>query len=318
MKSFLLLIIKRALLALALLSSVEFCAVRADDGFYQKFGLDLDGAGRTHQWAIFAYGSGTSGSPFTAIDVSSPTAVSGFQVDGDIALAGVYSKLSVSGYGSVSGDRYDRTTSTESRTGNGVIGGSRFSSSSLDSAAVNAIAALKNVSNNAAALTATSGSPANITLDNSNKTFSNNGNPFNGKYVMKLGNFTLNNNATLTLNGAAGSAFVINVSNNFSLNNGSKIVLSGGLTFSDVLFNIRGPSGTFSIGGGSLFNGTLLAYNSTSSTQRTLTISGANTLVNGQVIANKVVVSGGGKVKKPKKVSKDDDDDGHDHDDGHH
>jgi hypothetical protein len=307
MKSFSLLITKRALLAFAFVSAVEFSGVRADDGFYQKFGLDLANAGRTHQWAIFTYGSGTSGSPFTAIDVSSPTAVSGFQVDGDIALAGAYSKLSVSGFGSVSGDRYERRTSTESRTGNGVIGGSRFSSSSLDSTLVNAIAALKNVSNNAAALTATSGSPANITLNGGNMTFSNN--PFSGKYVMKLGNFTLNNNSTLTLNGAAGSAFVINVSNNFSLNNGSKIVLSGGLTFSDVLFNIRGPSGTFSIGGGSLFNGTLLAYNSTSSAQRTLTISGANTLVNGQVIANKVVVSGGGKVKKPKKVSKEDDDD---------
>jgi hypothetical protein len=307
MKSSLSLVTKRALLAFALLSSVEFCGVRADDGFYQKFGLDLGYAGRTHQWAIFTYGSGTSGSPFTAIDVSSPAAVSGFQVDGDIALAGAYSKLSVSGYGSVSGDRYERTTSTESRTGNGVIGGSRFSSSSLDSTLVNAIAALKNVSNNAAALTATSGSPANITLNGVNMTFNNN--PFSGKYVMNLGNFTLDNHSTLTLNGAAGSAFVINVSNNFSLSNGSKIVLSGGLTFSDVLFNIRGPSGTFSIGGGSLFNGTLLAYNSTSSVQRTLTISGANTLVNGQVIANKVVVSGGSEIKKPKKVSKHDGDD---------
>ncbi len=305
MKSFLPLPTRTALFTLALLSSGGFFAVRADDGFYQKFGLDLDGAGRTHQWAIFAYGSGTSGSPFTAIDVSSPSAVSGFQVDGDIALAGAYSNLSVSGYGSVSGDRYDRTTSTETRTGNGVIGGSRFSSGSLDSALINAIAALKKVSNNAAALTKTSGSPANITLNNSNLTFNNN--PFKGKYVMQLGNFTLDNHSTLTLIGTAGSAFVINVANNFSLNNGSKIVLSGGLTFSDVLFNIRGPSGTFSIAGGSLFNGTLLAYNSTSSTQRTLTISGANTLVNGQVIANKVVVRDGGKVKKPKKVSKEDD-----------
>ena len=111
--------------------------------------------------------------------------------------------------------------------------------------------------------------------------------------------------------GAAGSAFVINVSNNFSLDNGSKIVLTGGLTFSDVLFNVRGPTGTFSIGGGSLFNGTLLAYNSTSSVQRTLTVSGANTVVTGETIANKVVISGA-KMKKPPKKSKgghDDDDD---------
>jgi hypothetical protein len=304
MKSFLLLIPQRALLTLALLSSVEFCAVRADDGFYNKFHLDLADAGRTDHWTIFTYGSGTSSSPFTALDVSSPTAVSGFQVDGDIALAGAYSRLSVSGFGSVSGNRWERKTSTESATGNGVIGGhlNKFD----DPAATKAITALQNVSNNAAALTATSGSPTNIT-----SSLSRDNTPFGGKYVMNLGNFTLNN-ATLTLNGAAGSAFVINVSNNFSLDNGSKIVLTGGLTFSDVLFNVRGPTGTFSIGGGSLFNGTLLAYNSTSSVQRTLTVSGANTVVTGETIANKVVVSNGAKMKKPPKKSKgghDDDDD---------
>jgi hypothetical protein len=137
-------------------------------------------------------------------------------------------------------------------------------------------------------------------------------NPFSGKYVMKLGNFVLNN-STLTLNGVAGSAFIINVSNNFSLANGSKIVLTGGLTPSDVLFNVTGSSGTFSIASGSLFQGTLLAYNSTSSIQRTLTISGANTLTNGELIANKVVVNDGAHVKKPKKMSRDDDDDEGDH-----
>jgi hypothetical protein len=299
MKSLSLLLPKRALLTLALLSSVEFCAVRADDGFYHKFGLDLGDAGRTDHWAIFTYGSGTSSSPFTALDVSSP----GSQVNGDIALAGAYSRLSVSNFGSVSGNRWERKTSTESKTANAVIGGNlnKFD----DSTATKAITALKNVSNNAAALTATSGSPTNIT-----SSFSVSNNTFGGKYVMNLGNFTLNN-ATLTLNGASGSAFVINVSNNFSLDNGSKIVLSGGLTISDVLFNVRGPTGTFSIGGGSLFNGTLLAYNSTSSVQRVLTVSGANTLVTGETIANKVVVSSGAKMTKPPKKSKG----GHDEDD---
>ena len=298
MKSFLLLIPQRALLTLALLSSIEFCAVRADDGFYHKFGLDLGDAGRTDHWAIFTYGSGTSSLPFPALEVSSP----GSQVNGDIALAGAYSSLSVSDFGSVSGNRWERKTSTESKTANAVIGGhlNRFD----DSTATKAITALQKVSNNAAALTPTSVAP-NIT---GSPTFSNN--PFGGKYVMNLTDFTLNNQ-TLTLNGAAGSAFVINVSNNFSLDSGSKIVLTGGLTSSDVLFNVTGP-GAISIGGGSLFNGTLLAYNSGTGGQRTVTISGTNTVVTGETIANKVVVSNGAKMTKPPKKSKgghDDDDD---------
>ena len=283
------------------------------DGFYNKYKLDLGLAGRTHRWAIFTYGSGTSGSPFTAIDVSSPTSTTqfGYQIMGDIAMAGAYSNLKVSGYGSVSGDRYEHTTSTETGVPpNAVIAGSRFSSSTLDSYAVQAINSLKNVSTTAAGLTKTSGSPSSINMSGGTMNFSNSGNPFNGKYVMNLSSLTLNNGAVLNLSGAAGSAFVVNVSGAFSLNNSSQIALSGGLTPSDVLFNVTGNSGAFSILGNSLFQGTLLAYNK-SGAQRTLTVDGANTLIRGEIIANKVVVSGGAKVRKPPKASCDGDRDEH-------
>jgi Ice-binding-like len=276
------------------------------DGIFKKFNtLDLGFAGRTHRWSIFTYGAGTSSSPFTALDVSgSKNAVS--DVDSDVALAGSYSLLNVSNYGDVSGDRYEQTTSSETKSGNGFIGGSRNPNGSPNNSLNGGITSLKNVSNNAFGLAVTSGSQ-NISLSGSSMMINNN--PFSGKYVMKLTNFVLNNNSTLTLNGAAGSAFIINVSNNFSLANNSRIVLTGGLTPSDVLFNVRGSSGTLSIASGSLFQGTLLAYNSTSSTQRTLTISGANTMANGELIANKVEVKNGAHVKKPKKKSRDNDDD---------
>jgi Ice-binding-like len=277
------------------------------DGIFKKFGLDLGFAGKTHRWSIFTYGSGTSSSPFTALDVSGSSNKIVSDVDSDVALAGSFSQLNVSNYGDVSGDRYEQTTSSETKSGNGFIGGSRISNASTNSLLNGGVTSLKNVSNNAFGLAVTSGSPANINLSGSSMTINNN--PFGGKYVMKLTNFVLNNNATLTLNGAAGSAFVINVSNNFSLANNSRIVLTGGLTPSDVLFNVRGGSGTFSIASGSLFQGTLLAYNSSSSTQRTLTVSGDKTSANGELIANKVVVKDGAKVKKPKKKSRDNDDD---------
>jgi len=112
----------------------------------------------------------------------------------------------------------------------------------------------------------------------------------------------------LTLKGAAGSAFVINVSGAFSLGSSAKILLMGGLTVSDVLFNVTGSNSTFSIGGDSVFNGTLLAYNS-SGAQRTLQISGHNTQINGELLANKINLQSGAHVKKPKEKSKEKDDD---------
>jgi choice-of-anchor A domain-containing protein len=133
-----------------------------------------------------------------------------------------------------------------------------------------------------------------------------NNNPFSGKYVMNLTSLTLTNHSVLTLNGAAGTAFVVNVSGAFSLTSNSQIVLSGGLTPSDVLFNVTGNTGAFSITGDSLLQGTLLAYNK-NGTQRTLTLDGVNTLVRGQIIANKVIITGGAKVRKPPRASCDQD-----------
>jgi hypothetical protein len=277
------------------------------DGIYKKFNLDLGYAGRTHRWAIYTYGAGTSSSPFTALEVHNVGLVFG-----DVALAGANSRLSVHDYAYVSGDRYEQTTSSETTNNYGFINGSRVSNSSTNSSLNAGFNSLKNVSIAAAALAATGGSPTNINMNGGNTTFDNN--PFGGKYVMKLNNFTLSNSATLTLNGSAGSAFVINVSNNFSLDTHSRILLTGGLTASDVLFNLTGPGGTTSIAGASLFKGTLLAYNSGVGGQRTVTVEGFPTLVRGQILANKVVVRDGGWVKKPRKISRDkDDDDDEDH-----
>jgi hypothetical protein len=284
----------------------------ATDGIYTKFGLDLGYAGRIGypgpEWAIYVYGAGTSSSRFNALNISAPSNATPFTVDGDIALAGAYSSMTISGNTTINGDIYRRTTATFSRSGNssnppqhfgGGIGG-------IDSQLAGGITSLQNVSNNAAnpaLLPPTAGSPTSINLSGGHSlTFTNTGNPFNGKYVMSLSNFVLSGGSTLTLNGAAGSAFVLNISGQFNISGASQIKLTGGLTPSDVLFNVRGNNSTFSISGDSVFNGTLLAYNS-SGAQRTLTISGHNTTVNGEVIVNRLVQSSGAHVKHPKKKS---------------
>ena len=292
----------------------------ATDGIYTKFGLDLGYAGRigyaggtTPEWAIYVYGAGTASSRFNALNISSPPDATGLQVDGNIALAGVYSTLTVSGRTSINGDRYEQTTSTESINSTGTITGSRFSSPTINSQLNGGVTSLKNVSIAAAGLSATPGSPTSLNIGkNQSRIFDNTA--FGGKYVMNLSSFVMGggstsaNGGTLTLNGAAGSAFVLNISGAFSLGGNAKILLTGGLTVSDVLFNVTGSNSTFSIGGNALFNGTLLAYNS-SGAQRTLTIIGHDTLINGELIANKINLQSGAHVKKPKEKSKDDDDD---------
>jgi hypothetical protein len=293
----------------------------ATDGIYSKFGLDLGCAGRigymggtTPEWAIYVYGAGTASSRFNALDISSPPDATSLQVDGNIALAGVYSTLTVSGRTSINGDRYEQTTSTESIKSTGTITGTRFSTSMINSQLNDGVASLKKVSMMAAGLTATAGSPTSLNIGkNQSRIFDNTPTPFGGKYVMNLSSFVMGganngNGGTLTLNGAAGSAFVLNISGAFSLGGNAKILLTGGLTVSDVLFNITGSNSTFTIGGDALFNGTLLAYNS-SGAQRTLQITGHNTQINGELLAYKISLQSGAHVKKPKEKSKEKDDD---------
>lgn len=271
----------------------------ADDGIFSRFGLDLGYAGRTQEWAIFAYGAGTANSRFNAIAMNG--GASSYQVTGNVALAGAYSTMTMNGNLAIDGDLYRQTTSTLVMSGRPSITGSQFQSSQIDSQFTSGITALQTVSTGASHLSSTSGSPATINIRNQDLMFNNAA--FGGTYVMNLTDFVLGGNSTLTLNGAAGSAFVFNISGSFDMSGNASIVLAGGLTTSDVLFNVTGSNPTLSISGNSVFEGTLLAYNA-SGPQRTLRISG-HSLAEGELIADSVVLSGDAKVRHPKKKSKD-------------
>jgi cytoskeletal protein CcmA (bactofilin family) len=75
----------------------------------------------------------------------------------------------------------------------------------------------------------------------------------------------------------------------------AKIVLSGGVTWDNVLFNVRG-SGHVTLGGESSLQGILMANN------RTVKI-GDKPAIMGEVIANKVVLRGGSQIMHPPVVS---------------
>jgi hypothetical protein len=315
------------ILALALTIPV---AANAEDGIYTKFGLDLGYAGRTSTWAIYTYGSGTASSHFTALTISSPNGSSQpDQVSGNVALAGDYSDLLLSGYGSLTGDVYKKTTGRVTSLDHSVRIGQIYDDSNAAGTSTRlngGITSLKNVSIQAAGLTATSGMPTTINTNGSQTNW-----VFNlgltgtnittganrvyyvpstslGKLTMRLTDFVLTTSSTVTFNGTSGMAAVINVSNNFNLSKVSEVRLTGGLDISDVLFNVTGDNSKtsgplpFSISGGSKFTGTLLAYNSGKGAQRSFEISGSSILT-GEVLANQVLVSGSAKVKRPPHVS---------------
>ncbi len=110
--------------------------------------------------------------------------------------------------------------------------------------------------------------------------------------VLSLRNFRLFGNSVLTLQGTATTTFIINVNRRFSLSGNAQIVLSGGLQWNDVLFNVQGTGSTVSIRGNATLDGILLA------TGRTVVLSGQS-IENGEIIANRVLIGGGSHVNHP-------------------
>ena len=232
---------------------------------------DSDQAGGK-RWAVFTLGSGAN-------DVNALSANA--NIWGDVAFAGS-GKSNLSGTGSIRGN-------VVSQTGGSMVKSSTFgitgvvSNSNLSQGVTDA----NNASNSAFALTATAGYPTTI---NQNTSLSLSGGA-NQTVVLQLSDFVLSGNAALTLQGTASTTYIINVTNKFSLTGSSIVQLSGGLTYDNVLFNVRG-TGDVTMGGSAVLNGIVLATN------RTVKMSGSAT-VYGQVIANKVSLSGVSTVRRP-------------------
>jgi hypothetical protein len=276
-------------LALACLVVSAFASVARADGFFDNtytFGsgsdaaanagktINLGGAGRTHHYALFS----TNG------DISSTDTLNQIDVTGDVGANG---NFSLSG-SILDGDLYIKTGKTVSLGSKGTIKGTKHQNGTTDTmlnqGAADALA-LSNtidslvVQNNGAYA---DGSSINMT----NTKFSITGGA-GDTVVLKLQDFILTG-GELDLFGSATTKFIINVRGNFSLSGGAKIVNAGALLASNVIFNYRG-TGTASLGGGSKFNGILLAQNNT------IQMTGGS-VVNGQLIGKSLLLSGGSKV----------------------
>jgi hypothetical protein len=269
----------RLLIGTLLLSSLGVFEAKAD--LFSTCGVNLGAAGRTKQWAIFTLGAG----------VTDTDELSGNDdITGDVGVAGS-GDINLSGNVIIHGSLYYKTGGKLKMTGNSKITGGTYQNAGSDALLNQGVIDATNASNAAwaHAVSPQYMSKTSIRLS-SNQSLTLTGAP-NECVVLRLTDFVLTG-GTLTLSGSASTAFIINVTNQFSLTAASKIVLSGGVTWDSVLFNVRGSGSDVKLDGQSTLNGILMANN------RTVQMAGGSKVI-GEIIANKVKLTGGSSVVNP-------------------
>jgi Ice-binding-like len=249
-------------------------------------GVDLGAAGpyaygaHTRGWAAFTLGGGMSQQD----DTSGSSSILG----GDVGLAG-NGDLNMSGSSFIEKDVWQHTGGTFTTYSPSSIHGTRFQDAAHDAILDQGVTDAMNADAAAFSMTPTY-SITNISTGSNYTLYAN-----ADCTVLKLQNFKLSG-GMFTLVGTATQHFIINVTNTFSLNGGAQIVLSGGLTFDNVLFNVHGTGSDVAINASSKLAGILMA------TQRTVKLTGSE-FTAGEVIANRLVMSGSSKINLPPVVS---------------
>jgi hypothetical protein len=240
--------------------------------------LALPEAGDLERWGVFSLGAG----------VFSDHLNNKISITGDVGVAG-NGNNDLDGNALITGDYYYRSNGTLDMSGNASITGTRFHNqdAQLDNGVAEAIAA----SNHAFSLVPTRALTDIALGGNGPQALTVTGAP-GETVVLSLRSFTMRGDSTFTLQGTATTIFIINVKRQFSLTDRARIVLSGGVTWDDVLFNVRGKGSTVTLSEKADFQGVLLA------TKRTVQLSG-HSEVDGEIIANKVLLKGASQVIRP-------------------
>ena len=245
--------------------------------------------GDLRRWAAFSLGGGITETD--VIDQFTGTT----DIYGDVGVAGD-GNISLSGSATIHGDLYWRTPGTLKLSGNAQITGMRHNNGASDLILDNGVSEANLASAHAASFTLSSTAYASLTNITSSMTLTAQHDRPGNSTVLNLNSIVLGNQSTLTLSGTATDVFILNVSNQFSLTSQSKIVLTGGLSWDDVLFNIKGNGSDITLDGQSTLNGILMAN------KRTVSLTGGS-LVAGEVIANKIKLSGSSRVVNPSVAS---------------
>ena len=240
------------------------------------------------RWGAFSLGGGITETD--VIDQFTGTT----DIYGDVGVAGD-GNISLSGSATIHGDLYWRTPGTLKLSGNAQITGMRHHDSASDAILDNGVLEANATSTHAASFTSSSFYASLTNITSSMTLTAQHDRPGNST-VLNLNSIVLGNQSTLTLSGTATDVFILNVSNQFSLTSQSKIVLTGGLSWDDVLFNIKGNGSDVTLDGQSTLNGILMAN------QRTVSLTGGS-LVAGEVIANKIKLSGSSRIVNPSVAS---------------
>jgi hypothetical protein len=244
--------------------------------------------GDLRRWAAFSLGGGVTETD--VIDQFTGTT----DIYGDVGVAGD-GNISLSGSATIHGDLYWETPGTLKLSGNAKITGMRHHDSASDAILDNGVSEANATSTHAASFTSSSFYASLTNITSSMTLTAQHDRPGNST-VLNLNSIVLGNQATLTLSGTATDVFILNVSNQFSLTSQSKIVLTGGLSWDDVLFNIKGNGSEVTLDGQSTLNGILMAN------KRSVSLTGGS-LVAGEVIANKIKLSGSSRIVNPSVAS---------------
>jgi hypothetical protein len=237
--------------------------------------------GNLTRWGAFSLGGGVTETD--TIDQFTGTT----DIYGDVGVAGD-GNITLSGSATIHGDLYYESTGTLTMNGNAKITGMRHHDATGDAILNTAVSQATLSSSHAATFTSSFAYAGLTNITSSMTLYSQHDGPGNST-VLNLNSIVLGNSATLTLVGTAVDNFILNVSNQFSLTAQSKIVLSGGLTWDDVLFNIKGTGTDVVLDGQSTLNGILMAN------KRTVSLSGGSNLY-GEGIANKIKLSGSSRI----------------------
>ena len=267
----------RSLLLLAVVAPFCFGGLNAKANLLTVF----PEMGDLLRWAAFSGAGGVTATD--TLDAFSGTT----DIFGDVGIAGD-GDLTLSGGATIHGNLYYKTGGTLKKNGNAMVTGTTFHDGASDTQLNNGVNEAIATANHAFGLFATRPQMSIILGDHQNLTLT--GAP-GETVVLQLSNFSLSASATLTLQGSANTNFVINVSNQFSLTGGSKIVLDG-VSWDDVLFNVVNTGSDVKVSGQSTLNGVLMAN------KRTVELSGGS-LVNGEVIADRIKMSGSSEINHP-------------------
>jgi hypothetical protein len=241
------------------------------------------------RWGAFSLGGG-----ITTDDTD--TMVGTTDIYGDVGVAG-NGNITMTGNSTIHGDLYWRTNGTLIQDGNSQVTGTKHHHAFGDAQLDNGVTEATNASNTAASF-ASSLAYAGITSITSSMTLvAQNDRPGNST-VLNLTDFILGDHETLTLvgDGTGAANFILNISRTFMMGAQSQIILQNGVSWDDVLFNVRNKGTLVTMDAQSYFRGILMAN------KRTLKMDGGAT-IEGEAIVDQLNMKGGSQIIHPPTTS---------------